>query len=447
MCAHERHMAPTRFVACCLLRGHFIGTVRLPQDFSMNTNELLSDLMSMLHEDTEAREDFREYLMQHQITSPPEISQLAKNPDVSATNLYRMDRLFVNVHHAIGGSTRPGFCIFFSDCVVACDWLHNTRETGETHETSLTVVKYGVADKNIPRLPYTSKELLSYWDRVRREPCQALRLHLINAINIWLILEHFQQVRWYALVDELATNVEVESERRLALNMLPAQGTLAKRFEVVLDTVCRLSVPKAGKLLSFMAGILAFAKPGNNEVGNEFNLLKKLRKLGMDRASLKEMKRIISEMFKAMRAAERDAAQLAQPRFDATMRWQRAIHMQIQANRQDREDRMLTAKNRVEARKREIVRERCDAEKSKVCVPPLTTPGPSGPVKTVAWRSEALGPSERAKRRAKKEADAEARRALRAETQSGGAQRAAPTGEDAHAPDRRGYDEGRMKEE
>ena len=81
--------------------------------------------------------------------------------------------------------------------------------------------------------------------------------------------------------------------------------------------------------------------------------------------------------------------------------WKRLIYMQIKQNRQDR---MQTAWNRVESRKREIVRARCNATKAaKDADRVLSQPGPSGPQRRVAWVAQDVGgASESAKRDAKK---------------------------------------------
>lgn len=80
--------------------------------------------------------------------------------------------------------------------------------------------------------------------------------------------------------------------------------------------------------------------------------------------------------------------------------WKRLIRLQIKMNR---DDRMRTALNRVEARKREIIRMRCNATKHATNVVAFSQPGPSGPRRSVAWiAQEATGPSKDAKREAKK---------------------------------------------
>ena len=88
-------------------------------------------------------------------------------------------------------------------------------------------------------------------------------------------------------------------------------------------------------------------------------------------------------------------------------RWQSAIRMQVKINRQDR---VQTALNRVESRKRELTKNRRKAAKEakKAGGATPSPPGKSGPAKKTAWADEAASPSTRAKREGKKKMSQEA---------------------------------------
>ena len=344
-----------------------------------------SDLADMLQRDDVHRIAYLRLLWEHYQASKStprlDIIEFASRPDMTANTLYRMDRL---MSVASGGlrcvPSRDGFSIFYSD-----------RSITYSCYRLLKTLDYSSEDCDVLRLPYSSNIVLQFWDEYKKK--QRLPNSIHNYASVWLLLEHFQQVRWYAIMD--ATSVsEVEMEKEFIVSQFP-ENALKRRACAVLNTVIGTPVTsQSQRLLMTVAAVLSFSEftPSEKEVK------KYMRRFGVDKAISPAIRTMIKTMKEQDKLSE--LVPIQRVRFDAILHWQRAIRMQIKKNRQDREQ---TARNRVETRKREIVRVRCSAAKLSIDVSRvLSQPGPSGPQKKVAWVARDVTPSESAKRGAKK---------------------------------------------
>ena len=345
----------------------------------------IADLANMLQNDGTRRAVYEFICKQCPASPPPSIVEYANRPDTTASTLYRVDRITSVTFSGLGfvPRWREGFCVFYSDRAIAY-----------SVSKSLKIIEYGEEDCDVLRLPYSSDTLLPFWDTYQKRQSWPNGVH--NFVSLWLLLEHLQQVRLYAIMD--ATSVsEVEMEKEFIMSQFAQEDiALKRRVCVALNTIIGMAVTEQSRrLLVLVASVLSFTKytPSEKEV------IKDIRRYGVD----EKISPVIRKMIKTMR--EQDKLSKSVPvqtvRLDAILHWQRAIRMQIKQNRQGREQ---TARNRVESRRREIIRARCNvvkASKGADCV--LSQPGPSGPQKKVAWVAQDVdGPSETAKREAKK---------------------------------------------
>lgn len=351
---------------------------------------MFSDYADMFQEDG-VRQAMSAFLCEYRSHSCPSIVEFANRSNTTASTLYRLDRSTSVTFSGLGivPRSREGFCIFYSDRAIAYSITDSVK-----------TVEYSRDDGEVLRLPYSSDMLLHFWDIYKKRQRWPTGIH--NFVRVWFVLEHLQQVRWYAIMD--ATSVcEVKIEKKYILSQF-AEGDIAlqRRVCVALNTVIGLPVTaQSGQLLMLVASVLSFTQytPSEKEV------LKDIRRFGVDRTispAIRAMIRTMKEQDKLSKFAPVQSV-----RFDAILHWQRVIRMQIKQNRQDREK---TARNCVESRKREIVRARCnDAKVSKDADHVISQPGPSGPPKKVAWvAQDVYGPSERAKRDGKKKMSHEA---------------------------------------
>ena len=332
-----------------------------------------------------------DYYSKESVSTPPSIIEFAKRPGTTAKNLYYLDRATSVLFSGLGHPprSREGFCVFYSDRAIAYSL-----------SKSLTTLEYSGDDCDVLRLPYSSSTLLQFWDNYKKRQRWPSGIH--NFVSIWLILEHFQQVRWYAIMD--ATTVsEVQTEQECILSQFPEEDiALKRRVRVALNTVIGTPVTDTSqRLLMLAASVLSFT----TYTPSEKEILKNFKPLGVDKTfspAIRTMIRTMKEQDKLSKFVP-----MQRVRFDAILRWQRAIRIQIKQNRNDREQ---TAHTRVETRKREIVRARCNAAKlSRDAGHVPSQPGPSGPQKKVNWVArDADTPSEIAKREAKKKMAREA---------------------------------------
>ena len=363
---------------------------------------MFSDLANML-QDGDKRNHMKmliEFLSETRKSSspPPSIKQFS-----TANMLYHADRLISVTSAGIGvvPYSRTEFSIFYCDLAV----VYSVSD-------SLSTIEYKEDDYNVFRLPYSSKPIVQFWDTCKKR--RKRQVGILNFLNIWLLLEHLQQVRWYAIMDATSAS-EVEMETKVVLSQFPEEDSaLRRRVCVALNTIIGMPVTsQSQQVLIIAASVLSFTA----YIPSEKEVVRDLRRFGVDKST----SFAVRAMIKTMKEQDKRSNVVATKsvRFDAILHWQRAIRMQVKKNRQDRE---LTARNRVDNRKREIIRARCNAAKShREASRVPSQPGSSGPQKKVSWiASDGDTPSEKAKRKARKKIaheaimlDAEKKKALK----------------------------------
>lgn len=289
-----------------------------------------------------------------------------------------------NVHFFLSGTTH----CFYSDALIC-----------KTKDGSTYLVNYD-SNNVIPHcLPYSSFYVSKLIDEYNRSPSP----YLDQVLWIVALLDRLQQVRYFGMTRTCSADLVV-SLRDEITNALPSP--LGSKFNTLMDIMLGEPITTATNLnVVFLAFIMAH---------DYIPTIKELARLSQIPKGVK-LPTCIVAFIKALRKQRKPPSLV--PQFDAKSHWQRLIRTQIKRNRHDR---MQTALNRVESRKREIVRARCNA--AQAAANPDGVDGvdgiptrPTRPSKGVAWvAQEATGLSATAKRDAKKKV---AREAIRAEAE------------------------------
>lgn len=257
-------------------------------------------------------------------------------------------------------------------------------------------------DNNIVRLPYASTPFCFAWQQCTQK--KRLSANAICFMAIWLLLEHFQQVRWYVSLAESTRTDEIEVEKaflRSQFRCFAAQ----QRVAIALEHLMGLPINKASrKVVVLLASILSY-----KEYTPSFRQVQKdLLVLGMDAHIPDELVAVLKAM-KAFDKMTTSALRPVPPKSNAVVRWQRAIRMQIKINRAARKK---TAKNILESQEHKLVRLRCERAKAERQAAQkgrsmgIDKPSMRRGISTSPREPEGL--REKAKRVAKKQGDLEA---------------------------------------
>lgn len=323
------------------------------------------------------------------INRKPDIVVFAQRPETTASILYWMNHdmgILCGEMECIP-SGLLGYILFYSDCVVVWSAL----------KEDLITLPYGKDDGEIVRLPYPSTLLVEFWKGLKSQPSIS-SVHSVF-MRFWFALENLQQVRWFERMDPSSYyDVGVEMNR-VRLMYSKFNSAVNGRMCVVLDNFLKLTISRESQhaILTLVACLIT-----NPLTQAKVKLY--MKRYVVDAAFKPFLSKIVMQMIR-IQALQQDTSK-SQPergvRPDAVVRrWQRAINLQVKRNRHER---VQTALNRVERRKREIVRERCKAAREHAGPDPEPVrPGASGTETKVAWVAQELpGPSSRAKREARK---------------------------------------------
>lgn len=300
---------------------------------------------------------------------------------LSASYLFEFNKALVsNIHpcHRVFECNQVAI-LFFTDVVVIING------------SCWKKVEYTKFDNHVPRLSCDSSRLIV---------CAKMAMigrHMGLLFPIVVFLEHTKQSQTL-----FGCFVEVEHNKKFRLNT-PAY---VQRFWNSLKlsmTVC-LKTPPDDHASVFAVAFIVVGKMLRYSGVNAKEATLFMREF------LEDDRFVLSrEVVNMILTYEKCTAPL--PFFDSLSCWKKAIQATRAEVKQDRYDRMQTACNKVESRKKEIVRKNCALAKQAKEAKKLlhtTTAGPSGPRKKINWiAKDAEGESDACKRKAKKLASIE----------------------------------------
>jgi hypothetical protein len=179
-----------------------------------------------------------------------------------------------------------------------------------------------------------------------------LRYRVVLMSLLTLMFDHFQLKRLQCRSESADVQERViRKERAELLATFRSDDLMLGKFAAVLDSIEAMKVDKRAQMVIRLAACMLVTPA--HPPKKEFHFIANFRCM-RDRLAVQEARRMYANVSAAHRRVKNDdSASKSKHR----LRWQLAVRTQIKHNRHNR---MMTAQNKIERRKREVARDRHD---------------------------------------------------------------------------------------